>query len=285
VKTASQITVIKASGQREPFSEKKVRRSIRRARIPKKLENEVVRHIYEIIYDGIPTHEIYQHISEFLGKSSISYIKGIYGLKQAIMQLGPSGFPFEKFVAKVLKHHGYETQVNVLVPGQCVEHEIDVVARKDNRQYMIECKFHNAPGARSDVKVALYIQARFEDIQKNQKNKEDKTKIFHQPWLITNTKFTTEAIEYGNCIGIKIIGWSHPESGDLQYLIESIGLHPVTCLSTLTNDQIKLLLNKGVVLLKQLASNQESLHELGLEREKEDQVLKEASLIVKGLKD
>jgi hypothetical protein len=281
----AKILVIKASGQREPFSEKKVRRSIRRARIPKNLENQVVRHIYGILYDNIPTYEIYKHISEFLGKSSTPYTRGIYGLKQAIMKLGPSGFPFEKFVAKVLEHHGYKTEVDVIVPGKCVVHEVDVVARKDNRRYMIECKFHNAPGARSDVKVALYVQARFEDILDNPEVKTGKSKNFHQPWLITNTKFTTEAIDYGNCVGMKVIGWSHPESEDLQHLIESSGLQPVTCLSFLNQDEIKLLLDSGLVLCQQLISDEVSLKNLGFSKEKEDQVRKEASLISKRFTD
>lgn len=276
-----QLTVIKASGQKEPFSEKKVRRSIRRARIPKKLENQAVSHIYEILYDGISTQEIYKHISEFLGHSPYPHTRAVYGLKQAIMQLGPSGFPFEKFIARVLQHHGYETETNLIVSGKCVDHEVDVAARKDQRQYMLECKFHNSPGARSDVKVALYVQARFKDIKANTKNQPEKIKVFHQPWLVTNTKFTAKAIEYGNCVGMKVIGWNHPKTGDLQDWIESAGLHPVTCLTTLTHDQIKLLLDSGVVLCKQLLSDETSLRELELAKEKKDQVMQEARSIFK----
>ena len=278
---SAKVIVIKASGEREPFSEKKVRRSIRRARIPKKLENQVVKHVEEILYDGIPTHEIYKHIREFLGKSSAPYTKGIYGLKQAIMQLGPSGFPFEKFVARVLEHHGYHTQTNVITSGKCVEHEIDVVAEKQQRRYMLECKFHNSPGARSDVKVALYIQARFEDITATTENQPNQTQVFHQPWLVTNTKFTTEAIAYGDCVGMKVIGWSHPQTGDLQSLIQSVGLFPITCLTTLTNEQIKQLLESEIVLLKELVSDDKALLNLGISRETLDTVRDEASLICK----
>lgn len=277
----SKIIITKASGQKEPFSEKKVRRSIRRAGVNKQLENQVVRHIYEILYEDIPTHEIYKHIREFLGRSPYPYTKAVYGLKQAIMQLGPSGFPFEKFIARILQDHGFKTDTDVIIPGKCVSHEIDVIAWKENQRYMIECKFHNSPGARSDVKVALYVQARFEDVQVKTKSQSDQTQVFHQPWLVTNTKFTTEAIEYGNCVGMKVIGWSHPDSGDLQSLIENSGLYPVTCLTTLSHDQIKYLLSKGVVLCKQLISDKSALQELGLPKEKENQVIDEAALIYK----
>lgn len=279
------ITVIKASGDKEPFNEEKVRRSIRRARVPKKLENEVVNHIRKIVYDGIPTQEIYKHIREFLGKSVSPYTKSLYGLKQAIMQLGPSGFPFEKFVSQVLEYHGFETEVDVIVSGKCVDHEVDVLARKDNRQYMMECKFHTTPGTRSDVKVALYVQARFEDIQANTGSQLREKVLISQPWLVTNTKFTTEAIEYGNCVGMKVMGWNHPETGDLRGLIESVGLHPITCLTTLTHEQIKYLLDKGIVLCRQLVSDKDSLEEAGVSKETIEQALKEISLIIGKIAD
>ena len=147
---ASKINVIKASGEKEPFSEKKVRRSIRRAGVPKEIENQVINHIYKILYDGIPTHKIYKQVSEFLARSTHPYTRAVYSLKQAIMQLGPGGFPFEKFIAAVLKHHRYKIKTNVILSGKCVEHEIDIIAEKLDLTYMIECKFHNRPGARSE---------------------------------------------------------------------------------------------------------------------------------------
>ncbi|OGY18757.1 MAG: hypothetical protein A2900_02085 [Candidatus Chisholmbacteria bacterium RIFCSPLOWO2_01_FULL_50_28] len=274
------IQVLKASGEKEPFSEDKVRRSIRRTRIPKKLEDEVVRHVRDSLYGGIPTAEIYRHISEYLGNSSYPYTKTVYGLKQAIMQLGPSGYPFEKFVAAILSRHGYTVQTDVIVSGRCVDHEIDVVAQKENRRYMVECKFHNLPGVRSDVKVALYIQARFEDVQKG--NEKEGIKPFDQAWLVTNTKCTTEAIHYGNCMGMQVLGWSHPQTGNLQDLIESAGLHPVTCLTSLTDAQKKKVLSRGIVLCRDLLEDKGgSLADLGLTPDEKSHVEKEVTAICK----
>lgn len=276
----SEIVVLKASGDKEPFSEEKVRHSIRRARIPHKLEDEVVRHIRQALYNGIPTSEIYRHISEYLGNSSYPYTRTVYGLKQAIMQLGPSGYPFEKFVAAILAYYGYTVQTDVIVSGKCVDHEIDVVAQKDGLRYMVECKFHNLPGVRSDVKVALYTQARFEDVQQIGI---DNTKPFDQAWLVTNTKCTTEAIHYGNCVGMQVVGWSHPESGNLQDLIEKAGLQPVTCLLSLTDGQKKQLLSRGVVLSRDLLEDKAGVVSgLGLTGEEKDNLMKEITAICQG---
>jgi Holliday junction resolvase-like predicted endonuclease len=56
--------------------------------------------------------------------------------------LGPAGFFFEKYIAKLFQSEGYETLTNLLLQGKCVSHEVDVVVRKNNYLTMIECKFH-----------------------------------------------------------------------------------------------------------------------------------------------
>src|ERR1700733_8394682 len=159
------IHVLKDDRTREPFSEQKMMDSIRRARIPHSLRGEVLTHVKSKLYEGISTQEIYQHIMEFLSTSPKPYIKTRYSLKEAIMQLGPTGYPFEDFIGKLLEAQGYTTRVRQILSGKCVSHEIDVIAEKDGHVAMIESKFHNSPGVRSEVHVALYTQARFEDVK------------------------------------------------------------------------------------------------------------------------
>ena len=72
------VTIIKASGQKEPFSEIKVRNSIRRAGIPQEIQEEALRHIKTKIYENIPTSEIYKHIIEFLEVSPQPFNKTKY---------------------------------------------------------------------------------------------------------------------------------------------------------------------------------------------------------------
>lgn len=273
------ILVVKADGRREAFSEAKLRRSIQRAGIPHRIEEEVVDHVRGILFDDIPTQEIYGHIREFLGKSKAPGLRGRFSLKQAIMELGPSGFPFERYVARILEHHGYQTQTGVVVAGRCVEHEVDVIAQRGRQRFMIECKFHNRAGSKSDVKVALYVQARFEDLKQRTSDSQDEGSRFDQPWLVTNTKFTSQAVTYGDCVGMKVLGWSHPPGDDLQHLIETPGLHPITCLLSLNAEQRRGLLQADVVLCQQLITDPTLLGRIGLSAPEQQAVVREASLI------
>jgi len=265
------LQVLKANGQREEFNEEKVMSSIKRARIPLNLQNQVLAHIKNIIYDGIPTVEIYQSILEFLGKSEHPYSKARYSLKEAIMLLGPTGYPFEDFIAKILQALGYTTKVRQILMGKCISHEIDVIAKKENKTYMIEAKFHNNIGIRSEVHVALYTQARFQDVK--EKN------LLDEAWLVTNTKTTTEANAYALCSGLKIINWSLPEGESLRDMIEKARLHPITILNSLSHSSKVVLLNNHIIICKDIHENPHSLDLLPLSKEEKTQTLAEAAYI------
>lgn len=272
------IQVRKTSGDLEPFSESKVVRSLQKAGADQALINKVLVDVKKELYDGIPTRKIYSHIFEFLRKENSPFL-GKFNLKKAIMELGPTGFPFEKFIGAILAHYGYKVETGVNILGRCVNHEVDVVAEKDNQHFMIECKFHNEPRTRSDVKVALYVKARFDDIEASWKEKADQTK-FHQAWLVTNTKFTSDAIQYGECVGMKLIGWGYPASGSLQDLIENSGLHPLTCLISLSRNQKETLLSSGIVLCRDiLTADQTLLSSLALSDEQRNKVFEEIKTI------
>lgn len=265
------ITVVKASGEKEPFSEIKVRNSIKRAGIPKGIEEEVLQHVKTKIYENIHTSEIYKHIIEFLETSSQPFNKTRYALKRAIMDLGPTGYPFEDYVAEILKTKGYQTQVRQILEGKCVSHEIDVIAQKDDEKILIEAKFHNSPGTRSDVHVSLYTKARFDDL-KDRYN-------FTQGWIVTNTKVTTDGIEYALCNGIKIIGWNYPETGSLRDLVEKAKLYPITALQSLSQSQKQLLLLHGTVLCKNICLNPNIIKVLDLPIDKEEKVVLELEFL------
>lgn len=265
------LTVLKADGTNEPFDEQKVLGSIRRAGVPLELEEKVLAHVKNRVYDGIQTWEIFHHISEFLGKSSHPYSKSRYSLKQSIMMLGPTGYPFEDFVASVMQMHGYTTKVRQILSGKCVTHEIDVVAERDKVKIMIEAKFHNNPGNRSEIHVALYTKARFEDAKiKNN---------FSEGWLVTNTKATIDAIAYAECEGLKIISWSYPMGESLRDLIEKYTLHPVTMLTTLSMSQKAQLLQHHIVLCKDICAKHELLNILSLSQDEKKRTMEEIHYI------
>ncbi len=265
------LQVLKANGEREPYDEVKVMSSIKRARIPQGLSTEVLIHVRSKLYDGIPTREIYQHILEFLGKSEHPYNRTRYSLKEAIMMLGPTGYPFEDFIAKILQALGYETKVRQILMGKCISHEIDVIAKKENKTSMIEAKFHNNIGTRSEVHVALYTHARFQDVK--EKN------LLDEAWLVTNTKTTIDANTYALCSGLKIISWSFPEEGSLRDLIEKSRLHPITMLTTLAQTHKITLLNNHIVICKDIHENPNLLDLLPLSREEKEKTLTEISFI------
>lgn len=275
IRDKTMIQVRKASGNLEPFSEEKIFRSLEKAGVDKVLSDKVLAHVKKELYDGISTQQIYSHIFELLRKES-SPILGRYDLKRAIMELGPTGYPFEKFVGALLKHNGYQIETGVNVLGRCVTHEIDVVAQKDNQHFMVECKFHNQSGARSDVKVALYVKARFDDVEAVWKEKSGHQTKFHQAWLVTNTKLTSDAIQYGECVGMKIIGWGYPSKGSLQDLIEDSGLYPITCLSFLSRHQKEVLLGQGIVLCRDILTlDKASLLSLAFSDEQRNRLFEE----------
>jgi len=273
------IFVIKANGEKELFDDNKVIRSIQRAGIAFDLQNKILEHVKSITYNNISTNEIYKHIIEFLHVKSPGG-RGRYELKRAIMELGPTGFPFEKYIAALLKDHGYETETNLIIQGACVNHEVDVVAKKAERHFIIECKFHNRKGAKSDVKVPLYIKGRFNDIVRGYTNNPAHNTKFHQSWLFTNTKFTSDALRYGRCVDIKMTGWNYPIEDSLQKMIETKNLYPITVLSSLNNQQKKELIDQRIVLIRELIDQKNWFKTLRMENQEKELVTKEAELIV-----
>ena len=111
--------------------------------------------------------------------------------------------------------------------GKCVSHEIDVLGEKEGVHHIIEAKYHNRRGLKTDVKVVMYSYARFLDIAEAHRKFEAKK---HKAWVVTNTKFTKSAITYANCMGIELLGWRWPRRQSLEKLIEQKSLYPVTVL-------------------------------------------------------
>ncbi|MCG2691748.1 restriction endonuclease, partial [Microgenomates group bacterium] len=248
--------------------------------ISSQLEKQVLDDIESKLYQNIPTFKIYQQINQTLKTSSEPHVFARYQLKQAIMQFGPTGFPFENFVAAILAELGYSVKVGVIVPGICVNHEVDVVAVKDNQHFMVECKFHNRPGTRSDVKVALYVKARFDDVKSAWVKKPGHQNMFHQAWLVTNTKLTSDAIKFGECTGMNLIAWSYPKTNCLQDLITRTKLHPVTCLNSISQYQKKQLLDQGIVLCRSLhQQNSDFFRSLNISEDKAKAVKQEVEFV------
>lgn len=262
------VNVLKADGSIEPFNEKKLIASIRRAGIPSSIEDEVIEHIKSRLYDNIPTSEIYHHIQEFFGTSNDISSRSKYSLKRAIMELGPTGFPFEIYVAEILKAQGFITDVNQILMGRCVSHEVDVIANRNDEKLMVECKFHNKVGLKSDLHVALYTKARLEDLRAKQG--------FTKGLLATNTKITIEALTFADCVGLDVMGWSYPEGRGIRDLVEKYKLYPITQLTFLNHMQKQELLTKEYVLISQICKDTGVLNQISIPENRRAQVLRQA---------
>ncbi len=275
---SSSIIISKASGERVPFSSNKLEKSLKRSGASAPVIDAILKKVSGKLFDGITTKEIY-HIAFELLKSKATSTAAKYKLKHAIMELGPSGFPFERYFAEILKHQGFETKVGEIVRGHCVNHEIDVIAEKDEKHFMIECKFHHQGGFKCDVKIPLYIQSRFRDVEAAWSKQKGHEKKFHQGWVVTNTKFTTDAIQYGNCAGLCLVGWDYPNKKSLREQIDRAGLYPVTCLTTLSEREKRKLLELNVVLCREIHLNHSWLQKIGIAANRIENVLKESKAI------
>jgi Holliday junction resolvase-like predicted endonuclease len=238
--------VTKVDGTQEPYNEEKIAASASRVGVPEGLQTQMLQSIRDRLYDGIKTSEIFTMIKEFLRESDSPYLAMKYNLKSALSELGPSGFPFEKYVALLLTAVGYHTQTNQTIMGRAISHEIDILAEKDNITYFIEAKFHKNASQRTDAKVTLYIQARYEDLKRAWQGGEVKA------WIITNTRFSTDAIKYAEFEHIRLTSWGYPKGEGIMDLIEHTGLHPITIIDGLSSNDKLRLLNSGVVTCKQL---------------------------------
>jgi len=259
VQATEQTIILKANGKREVFESGKLLTSLLNSGATEKDAQEVLAHILPELHDGMTTGKIYEHAFSILRKTSGSAAKS-YSLRRAVMNLGPSGFPFEKFVAEILKAKGFECKTDEFVLGGCVSHEMDVVAYNKKELIMIEAKFHNELGIKSDLKVVLYIKARFDDLKENVFNYGGINRAVTGCWLVTNTKFSSTAIHYGVCKNMTMIGWNYPEKGNLQDMIEEEALHPITGLVTLSDANKKILLSGGVVLRSDIRKNPKLLN-------------------------
>ncbi len=266
--------VIKSSGDKQAFSHKKLEDSLRLAGATDGLIYLVLRKLQGQIFDGIPTSEIYRK-AHFLLRKELRSVAARYSLKKAVMSLGPDGYAFEKLVSEIFRAHGYEVQTGVMLEGYCVQHEVDVVGKKPGHEIMVECKFHNEPGKICSVQVPLYVKSRFDDIANKRRQQNAVSEIAYEGWIFTNTRFSSDALKYGTCANLRLVGWDQPDSKNLKEMIEKPGLYPVTALTGLTKGQKDILVGQGIILCTQLAVRSDLISQLGFTAKRTEELIRE----------
>jgi hypothetical protein len=267
----SPILITKADGEREPFKPEKLEQSLERAGASSTARARILAHVLQELREGMLTEEIYRHAFEKLRQEEETPVAARYSMKRAIFALGPSGFPFELFFSEVLKAHGWKTRADIMLMGRCAGHEVDVVAEKDGKRVAIEAKFHNDPGGKTDIKDALYVHARHLDLQQSP----DENSRVDEGWLVTNTRFTRNAIHYAQCSNLSLIGWDYPRERGLLRWIEEAKVHPLTALTTLSESEKRRFLEKKIVLCKHV-QDRRILQEFGIRPSNIPLILEEA---------
>jgi hypothetical protein len=244
--------VVKASGEMEPLDLNKVRRSCEQVEASPETIEKVIQAVSDFAYDGITTQKIYRKVRSVLKKYA-RYAEARFRLKEAMIKMGPSGFPFETYINEVLKNYGYSTRIRTILKGVCANHEIDIIAEESSsksEKYLVECKYHNAFGIYTGLKETLCTYARLLDLQEGYMK--GVCENLDKAWLVTNTKISREAVKYGECKGIKLLGWNHPLDNGLEQLIQEKDLYPVTVLDFVDRDSLNKLSKTGIMLMKNL---------------------------------
>lgn len=243
------VKITKASGAVEEIKPDKLRASLIRAGADDLQADEIIDRVLHDIQPYTSTRKIYRLAQKYLKK--LNHPSALrFALKRALSRLGPSGYPFEKYYSAILSNFGYETDTGRIVEGKCVNHEVDVFAESDSEISLVECKYHNRQGIAVDVKVAMYVHSRFRDLAPAMAKRYPHKKF--SGWLVTNTRFTTDATQYAECNGLKIKSWRYPDSDSLEHMIEEKRLYPVTIISGIRSGLAKKLIQKDIILLKDL---------------------------------
>ena len=269
--------IVKSDGLVELFSPEKLTWSLMRAGAGEHTAREISETVERTMVSGVSTEEIYRKAFALLRKEARP-LAARYSLRRAMLEIGPTGFPFEDFVSHLMRKEGWQVETRKIIMGKCVPHEVDVYATRGAETLAAELKYHNDPGYKTDVKIALYVKARFEDIWQCEPNQ--KICPVDRGCLITNTKFTSQAVAYAKCAGLELVGWTYPVGDSLFERMARARVYPVSALTTLKVSEKRLLLARGVIACDMLRGRRDALTALGMTSERIGSVLAEADALL-----
>ena len=253
------IDILKSSGAYEHFSPQKLHNSLRLTGLSRDRANVIVEDVVKKIAPGDSTKDIFRHAYRLVRKESpIAAVH--YSLKKALQGLGPTGYVFENYTAKFFQETGYKTKLDVTLRGRYVTHEIDVVASNGQEKFFVECKFHNNAGHKNDVKVALYVKARWDDLHEGPDGRD-----LSGYYLVTNTAFTQDAISYAEGTGLHLLGVNAPRDHSFIEQIRAYKLYPITSLARLKKHVREQLIDRDIILCRELLVNRALLLKFGMD--------------------
>ncbi len=276
------VTIKKVSGESELFDISKLKASLREAGANEEVVDLVAADIANWVYDGATTMEIYARAYKMFRQYG-GYDATLYRLKKALFSMGPAGYPFEHFIGELFKRQGYEIQVGVVVDGMAITHEMDVIATKDREQNLMECKFSSDQGNRIGVQVPLYVHARVNDIIEKRQQQVQFSDFVFVPWVVANTRFSSDSQAYCHSKGIQLLGWDYPKDHALKDMIKREKVYPITILTQLTKTEKEQLMADGIVTCHQVSELLEGANALRWSKRKQRSVVNEIKKVLDGV--
>ncbi len=271
--------VRKFSGELVEFDVTRLKGSLAKSGATADVVDGVWEAMRPMVYDGISTRDLYRLAFRLLKREADSFAAR-YSLKRALRELGPAGYYFEQWVARLFQHAGYQTLTSQLLPGNSVTHEVDVVAQKDDEQLLVECKFRNTDDAKITVTTPMYFLSRVKDFEGRDFTFFGKTMRFTDGWLVTNAYLTSDSIRFGQYYRLNLLAWDHPEQSSIKRRVDNAGLYPITCLTTVNKAEKDLLLRQGCLLVKDIVDDAARLDVLGCAPRKKRRIIQEATELV-----
>ena len=267
--------IIKADGTHEVFDPARLILSLERVGAGTHTAERIARSITNTVIPGSSSREVYRRAFALL-RSEARPVAARYALRRALLELGPSGHPFEDFISHLFRAEGWQVETRKIIKGHCVSHEVDFYASHPGQNIFLaaELKYHNDPGYKTDLKVALYVKSRFDDIFACDPTIRECP--VNRGLLVTNTKFTSEAIAYAECAGVELLGWGYPLNNTLFMHMNSTKVYPITTLTGLSHAEKRLLIEQKVIAVDEIVHNRRALDALHLSSERVGELLAEA---------
>ncbi|MEM2922060.1 MAG: restriction endonuclease, partial [Candidatus Bathyarchaeia archaeon] len=240
-----------ADGSLEPYDRSKVVSTCLKLGADYALASEVADRVEERLYEGIPTERILRMVKTYLGQLRPRLLERT-DLKEALSLLR-SKPDWERFVQLLYVELGYKVDPNPVLRGLCVTCELDAIAKRGSDRILVEAKHHLDPHARVDLGVCREVRAVIEDLSDGYLRGYN-SEQFTGAVVVSNARFTEQALQYARCRGIECLGWNVPKGGGINSLIEQRQLYPLTMLRELDSETKEALGNVGIVLIKQLVT-------------------------------
>ncbi|RZJ34591.1 MAG: hypothetical protein EOO51_09000 [Flavobacterium sp.] len=274
--------IVKYSGEAVNFDKGKLTNSIIRAGASPESAADIVQSIESFLYPGITTRQIHKKAKQLLKRNSCAQAAR-YELRVGLQLLGPAGFFFEKFLARIFEKQGYECRTNIFLAGKCVAHEIDIALKKGTVITMAECKFHAARDKKSDVKVPLYVLSRFNDLKDVLQPIFSGSDTVTQCLIVTNTRFTTDASTFALCAGLELLSWDMPPGNAIKDMVDRGNDYPITCLTTITLIEKEKLMVSGVILVRELLDKLDTIERIGISPTRKNRIAREANELINNI--